>query len=427
MGCYVSLWTSRKERSLGLDDDKQKPARKRTQTKASASARDTTAGPSAEGDGLGELAAELSGKRASVQSPADHASDAGESSDDAMDAGALAALSQAHTSRPPRVDQDGAAARVRLSDVPASERLATVGGSVPPPAASVWNAAPVWIALAVGLAFGVPLGGFLFSDTRVVERVVAAPVPSGPVEPAVGERFARPATADERMRNAVAMRAAIRLPARDAQQLGAAEQLRAAAPAATEPTTAAAQPQPGEPGQRAAATATQPAAVAPRPQSAAPAKPAPTAAAAAPAAQPQPAAAAAAAAAPAAARGPDGRSMNDLLDQALTPAQRANEARARQALGPAGESLPLSPGRDDVTRAMTVLLPAIRGCASGQSGLATVAIVVRNDGRVESAAVSGAPFEGERSGRCMEGVVRRAKFPRFQQSSFRVQFPFAIQ
>jgi hypothetical protein len=76
---------------------------------------------------------------------------------------------------------------------------------------------------------------------------------------------------------------------------------------------------------------------------------------------------------------------------------------------------------------MTVILPAIRGCAAGRSGLATVGLVVKNDGHVQSATVTGAPFEGDRTGRCMEGVVRRAKFPRFQQSSFRIQFPFAIQ
>ena len=61
------------------------------------------------------------------------------------------------------------------------------------------------------------------------------------------------------------------------------------------------------------------------------------------------------------------------------------------------------------------------------SGLAPVSIVVHNDGRVESAALSSGPFFGTASGRCMEGVVRRARFPRFSQPSFRVQFPFAVQ
>jgi hypothetical protein len=73
------------------------------------------------------------------------------------------------------------------------------------------------------------------------------------------------------------------------------------------------------------------------------------------------------------------------------------------------------------------LLPAIRGCTAGQSGLATATIVVRNDGRVAKVDVEGTPFGGSPSGRCMEGVIRRARFPVFAQATFRVRFPFSIQ
>jgi hypothetical protein len=111
--------------------------------------------------------------------------------------------------------------------------------------------------------------------------------------------------------------------------------------------------------------------------------------------------------------------LDAVLDDAFT--QHGQQRTAAVA------ALPLAPNRDDVIKAMTVLVPAIRGCAQGQSGLATAALVVRNDGRVESVSVSGQPFEGAASGRCMEGVVRRARFPHFQQPSFRVQFPFSIQ
>jgi hypothetical protein len=127
----------------------------------------------------------------------------------------------------------------------------------------------------------------------------------------------------------------------------------------------------------------------------------------------------------AAAQGPhasDGTVIDSMLDQALS-APRTKQAAA----APKPTAMPLAPTRDDVVRAMSVLVPAIRGCAQGQSGLATLNISVHNDGRVESAALSGPPFEGTASGRCMEGVVRRARFPQFQQPSFRVQFPFSIQ
>ena len=115
------------------------------------------------------------------------------------------------------------------------------------------------------------------------------------------------------------------------------------------------------------------------------------------------------------------RSVDALLDEALS----GSGARPAPAAGPA--ELPEAPSRDEVTQAMAVLLPAIRGCAMGQTGLATAGIVVRGDGRVASVELSGAPFEGTASGRCMEGVLRRARFSRFRQPTFRVRFPFSIQ
>jgi len=120
-------------------------------------------------------------------------------------------------------------------------------------------------------------------------------------------------------------------------------------------------------------------------------------------------------------------SVDSLLDEALAaPAQR-DPMRAQREAALAQDALPQSPSRDDVTKAMTVLLPAIRGCAMGQSGLATASIVVRADGRVAGVEVAGAPFSGTASGRCMEGVIRRAQFTHFKQPIFRIKFPFAIQ
>jgi hypothetical protein len=116
------------------------------------------------------------------------------------------------------------------------------------------------------------------------------------------------------------------------------------------------------------------------------------------------------------------RSVDALLDEALS----GSGARPAASAASAGE-LPEAPSRDEVTQAMAVLLPAIRGCAMGQTGLATAGIVVRGDGRVASVELSGAPFEGTASGRCMEGVLRRARFSRFRQPTFRVRFPFSIQ
>lgn len=122
---------------------------------------------------------------------------------------------------------------------------------------------------------------------------------------------------------------------------------------------------------------------------------------------------------------PPPRSVDALLDEALAPRGAPPAADNTSAAAPG--TLPLTPSREDVTRAMTVLLPAIRGCTQGQSGLATATIVVRNDGHVAKVDVQGAPFAEAPSGRCMEGVIRRARFPAFRQASFRVKFPFAIE
>jgi hypothetical protein len=121
------------------------------------------------------------------------------------------------------------------------------------------------------------------------------------------------------------------------------------------------------------------------------------------------------------------KTMDALLDEALSPKARRDELAARQQAALDPQAPPPTPSRADVTQAVAVLLPAIRGCAMGQSGLATAGIVVNSDGRVASVDVAGAPFAGTASGRCMEGVLRRARFPRFTQPSFRIKYPLAIQ
>lgn len=121
-----------------------------------------------------------------------------------------------------------------------------------------------------------------------------------------------------------------------------------------------------------------------------------------------------------------GRPIDSLLDDALAPSSRAKAKRAAD-VDLMGAELPLTPTAADVTKVIQVLLPAIRGCAMGQSGVANTLLVVRADGGVATASITGAPYAGAASGQCMEGVLRRAKFPRFRQSVFRVQFPLSIR
>jgi hypothetical protein len=117
--------------------------------------------------------------------------------------------------------------------------------------------------------------------------------------------------------------------------------------------------------------------------------------------------------------------LDGVIDDAFTNAQaRAEQRRAALA---AAAAVPWVPARDDVIHAMRELLPALRECAQGQTGLATADVMVSNDGNVQMVGLTGHAFGGTPSGRCMEGVLLRAHFPRFRQPSFRMQFPFLLQ
>jgi hypothetical protein len=125
--------------------------------------------------------------------------------------------------------------------------------------------------------------------------------------------------------------------------------------------------------------------------------------------------------------------LDRLLDNAFEGKKKSggdkSAARGEPAEEKSGTSkeIPVAPTRADVTEAMSVLLPAIRGCAHGLSGLATANVVVLNDGKVASVKISGSPFAGSPAGQCIEGVIQKARFPRFSQSSFRVQYPLSIR
>ncbi len=130
--------------------------------------------------------------------------------------------------------------------------------------------------------------------------------------------------------------------------------------------------------------------------------------------------------------------IDELLDETLeAKPTRAGDSRAAPSRAQdtnrydsvdliGGSALPLTPSRQQVADSIRVLLPAIRGCAKGRSGLATARIVIRNTGRVASVTVQGDGFTGSPTGRCIEGAIRRARFPQFRQSVFRVTYPLAI-
>jgi hypothetical protein len=109
---------------------------------------------------------------------------------------------------------------------------------------------------------------------------------------------------------------------------------------------------------------------------------------------------------------------------AATGGSRAGAAPAAPAQSQTAE-LPDRPSRAQVTQTLSPLQSAVRACTQGQTGIATVAMVISSDGTVQSASVSG-PFDGSVNN-CIAGVVRRAHFPPFRRPSVPIVYPFSIQ
>jgi hypothetical protein len=121
------------------------------------------------------------------------------------------------------------------------------------------------------------------------------------------------------------------------------------------------------------------------------------------------------------------RNMTQLMDRALGGRESLVLGKAKEPEKPATPEEPATPSPSALQDVVKVLAPAVRACAQGQSGLAEMDIVVYRDGHVSSAKVTTPPFFQTPAGQCMEGVVRRAQFPRFTQHQFRLTVPFALK
>ncbi len=129
--------------------------------------------------------------------------------------------------------------------------------------------------------------------------------------------------------------------------------------------------------------------------------------------------------APAPAKSGD-RSLDDLLDSALNgkPAKPA-AAATKPAAAPAATLAPM-PAKDDVLGAMKGVTARVQSCGNGQSGVAMAKITVAGaTGRVTNVDVSG-QFAGTPVAACVTREVSKAKFPKFSQSTFSIQYPFKI-
>lgn len=121
------------------------------------------------------------------------------------------------------------------------------------------------------------------------------------------------------------------------------------------------------------------------------------------------------------------RSMDQLLDGALDGRKPIELPKDKAAEKPATVPLPEAPTAESLIEVIKQVAPALRACAKGQAGNAQLVVVLRGDGRAESARLTGPPFGDTESGRCLEGVLRRAHFPRFRRPQFRVRIPLALR
>lgn len=90
-------------------------------------------------------------------------------------------------------------------------------------------------------------------------------------------------------------------------------------------------------------------------------------------------------------------------------------------------SLPDAPSRGDVKTALQGVSGAVKACKKDAGGTAAVNVVFSGKtGRVSNAKVTSGPFQGTPVGSCIANAVKRARVPRFKQSSFKVTFPYRL-
>lgn len=120
------------------------------------------------------------------------------------------------------------------------------------------------------------------------------------------------------------------------------------------------------------------------------------------------------------------KSIDDLLDSALGGKPSKPAATKAAATATPSASLPQTPSRDDVLAAMKAVAPRVSACGGGQTGVAMTKVTVAGaTGKVTNVDVSG-QFAGTPAAACIAREVSKAKFNKFQQATFSVNYPFKI-
>ena len=128
---------------------------------------------------------------------------------------------------------------------------------------------------------------------------------------------------------------------------------------------------------------------------------------------------------------PKKRSSNNLdalMDEVVggSPSSSKSKHTAKSSSS-SSSSLPDAPTRSDVKTALQGVSGAVKSCKKDSGGTAAVNVAFSGKtGRASSAKVTSGPFKGTAVGSCIESAVKRARVPRFKQSSFKVTFPYRL-
>jgi len=127
---------------------------------------------------------------------------------------------------------------------------------------------------------------------------------------------------------------------------------------------------------------------------------------------------------------PKKRSSNNLdalMDEVVGGSSPSKPKQTTRSSSSSSSSLSDAPARNDVKTALQGVSGAVKACKKDAGGTAAVNVVFSGKtGRASSAKVTSGPFKGTPVGSCIESAVKRARVPRFKQSSFKVTFPYRL-
>ena len=123
-----------------------------------------------------------------------------------------------------------------------------------------------------------------------------------------------------------------------------------------------------------------------------------------------------------------GNNLDALMDEVVGgPSSSSKSKQTTSSSSSSSSSLPDAPSRNDVKTALQGVSGGVKACRKDAGGTATVNVTFSGKtGRATGAKVASGPFKGTPIGACIESAVKRARVPRFKQSSFKVTFPYRL-